>query len=301
MITVVIATHNRAHLLPLAVESVLKQSCQEFEVLIVDDGSTDSTPAVIAAFSDPRIRSARNEQPLGASGARNRGAELATTPFISFLDDDDVYYPRKLEKTMAAFASAPSAGVVVSGFSVGGQSVIFDLNGDVAQKLTRRFYTLQPAILAVQRKLFLEAGGFDETLSTSEDLDFCLRISQICPFASLDSVQVQINDTPGRLSADVQVNERNTRLVVSRHFGRTDGSLRRPGRTLLNSYLGQTVFAEAKVALAGGRVADARQQMCRAIRFEPKNWKRWVWLIAMHVFPNFAARRAGQGKRNIRF
>ena len=95
--TVVIPTHNRSNLLKRAVISVLDQTFKDFELIIVDDHSTDDTHSVINSFSDPRIQYMINDRKKGACGARNTGIFLSKGKWVAFLDDDDVWLPEKLK------------------------------------------------------------------------------------------------------------------------------------------------------------------------------------------------------------
>src|SRR5205823_7692478 len=95
LFSVVIPVFNRARTLPAALESVLAQTEQDFEILVIDDGSSDDPAAVVAGFPDPRIRCVRQEN-CGAGAARNRGIDLARGRFIAFLDSDDRFLPHHL-------------------------------------------------------------------------------------------------------------------------------------------------------------------------------------------------------------
>ena len=106
-VSVVIPTHNRAEWLPRAVGSVLAQTWTDFELLIVDDHSTDETPAAIARFADARIRSFRHERNFGQSKALNTGIEHARGEYVAFLDDDDAWLPAKLAAQVALLDAAP--------------------------------------------------------------------------------------------------------------------------------------------------------------------------------------------------
>ncbi|MDE3115120.1 MAG: glycosyltransferase family 2 protein, partial [Pseudomonadota bacterium] len=97
LFSVVIPVYNRAELLRSALESVRAQSCQDFEIVVVDDGSTDDPAKTVAAFADPRIRCVRQNN-RGASAARNRGIALARGRFVAFLDSDDCFLPHHLER-----------------------------------------------------------------------------------------------------------------------------------------------------------------------------------------------------------
>ena len=99
MVSVIIPTYNRAHVLPRAIESVLKQTYTELELIVVDDASTDDTAAVMTAITDPRVRYVRKEHG-GAAAARNRGIAEAKGEFIAFQDSDDVWHSDKLEKQL---------------------------------------------------------------------------------------------------------------------------------------------------------------------------------------------------------
>lgn len=111
-ISIVVATYNRTALLPAAVESVLAQTFSEFELLIVDDGSTDSTAEVISSYSDPRISYIPLEQNRGAAYARNHGIAETHAPWVMVWDSDDELYPNALETLMRAANAHPDAGTI---------------------------------------------------------------------------------------------------------------------------------------------------------------------------------------------
>src|SRR5947207_1112090 len=101
-VSVVIPAFNYARFLPAAIDSVLRQTFSDFEILVVDDGSTDDTPQVVASFTGPRIRYIRQEN-AGLSAARNTGIRNARAPFVAFLDADDEWLPDFLATMLDAF------------------------------------------------------------------------------------------------------------------------------------------------------------------------------------------------------
>lgn len=112
-VSVVIPTHNRSSLLRRAIQSVLDQTYQDFEIIVVDDASTDDTEAVVKGFADERIRYVRHSENRGEAASRNTGIRLAKGEYIAGHDDDDVWLPPKLEKQVKAFEKAsPKVGVV---------------------------------------------------------------------------------------------------------------------------------------------------------------------------------------------
>src|SRR3974390_267586 len=105
--TIVLPTHNRAATLPRAVASVIGQNEPDFELIIIDDGSTDETHAWLATLNDPRIRVTQTECNQGPSAARNIGINMAAAPVIAFLDSDDIYCSHRLSVPLAVFDCAP--------------------------------------------------------------------------------------------------------------------------------------------------------------------------------------------------
>ncbi len=112
-VSVVIPTYNRARLLLDAIDSVREQTYERFELVIVDDGSTDDTMARVAAIGDPRIRYVRQRH-AGVATARNHGVSLASRPVVAFLDSDDVWKPEKLEAEIEVLARRHAVGAVFS-------------------------------------------------------------------------------------------------------------------------------------------------------------------------------------------
>lgn len=113
LFTVVVTTHNRSQLLPRAVDCVLAQTCGDFEVLVIDNGSTDGTPEVMRRYTDLRLTYIRNDPPTtSCDQPRNRCLARARGAYIAFLDDDDLWYPDKLLRVKEAFAAHPDAAAV---------------------------------------------------------------------------------------------------------------------------------------------------------------------------------------------
>src|SRR5918993_498800 len=101
-VSVVVPTRNRSRLLASTLRSVLVQRGVELEVIVVDEGSTDNTPEMLAALDDPRVRVLRHDVPRGLSAARNRGADEARGEWVAFVDDDDLWAPEKLVSQLDA-------------------------------------------------------------------------------------------------------------------------------------------------------------------------------------------------------
>ena len=185
-VSVIITAHNRATLLPRAIQSVLAQTYGNYEIVIVDDGSSDDTPTVIADFEDSRIRSVRRNRSGGASAARNTGISESRGEYIAFLDDDDEWTATKLEHQVAILDSSPPIVAMVYGWV----NFVDDLTGDVTHRerivmegdifdnLVAMRTPGPTSVLMVRTSVAREVNGFDESLPRHNDIDFICRISR---------------------------------------------------------------------------------------------------------------------------
>jgi glycosyltransferase involved in cell wall biosynthesis len=186
LVSVIIPTRNRAHLLQRTLESVLKQSTQDLEVIVVDDGSTDNTRDVVAS-ADPRVLVLRNPESTGVSVTRNRGIAAARGTWIAFCDDDDLWAPNKLQEQLTAAGQAGANWAYVGDVNVDDQLRV--LSGgpppDPAAviALLPRCNPLASggSNVVVRSNILTEVGGFDPTLRRTEDWDLWIRIARKGP------------------------------------------------------------------------------------------------------------------------
>lgn len=185
-ISVLIATYNRAGTLPRAVASVLAQNDANFELIIIDDCSMDSTPKYLGTLTDPRILTRRAEKNLGPSGARNLGLELARAPIVAFLDSDDAYLPRRLSAPLAAFATDASLVCTLSSAlkydrEVPREARVPDLPFAAPAfkwALICDLIPVEATSITVRRDPARAIGGFCDALRLTEDREFLIRLSQ---------------------------------------------------------------------------------------------------------------------------
>ncbi|HEU5255976.1 MAG TPA: glycosyltransferase family A protein [Vicinamibacterales bacterium] len=186
LVSVIIPTRNRAHLLHRTLESVLKQSTENLEAIVVDDGSTDGSGAVAAAM-DPRVSVLRNPERAGVSVARNRGIASARGEWVAFCDDDDLWAPNKLQEQLTAADAAGANWVYAGDVNVDDQLRV--LSGgpppDPAAVMTQlpRHNPLASggSNVMVRSNILAEVGGFDPALRRTEDWDLWIRIAQKGP------------------------------------------------------------------------------------------------------------------------
>jgi glycosyltransferase involved in cell wall biosynthesis len=186
-ISVVIATYNRARTLPRAVDSVLAQQGANFELIVIDDASTDGTTAYLSSLDDPRIVARRAQNNLGPGGARNFGLELARAPVVAFLDSDDAYLPNRLSKPLAVLRADPSLVCTLSSAlkydrEVPREARIPDVTLAAPAfewALICDLIPVEATSITVRREAAIQINGFAPSLRLTEDREFLIRLSRL--------------------------------------------------------------------------------------------------------------------------
>jgi glycosyltransferase involved in cell wall biosynthesis len=179
-VSVIVPTYNRRAMVREAIDSVLAQTAAVFELIVVDDGSTDGTAEDLARLGESiRIEPIANR---GPAAARNRGVEIACAPLIAFLDSDDLWAPTKLERQLAFMRENPDCAISQT-------SEVWIRNGRRVNPGVRhrkragdffveslRTCLVSPSAVLMEKQLFGSVGGFDEDMTAAEDYDLWLRI-----------------------------------------------------------------------------------------------------------------------------
>jgi glycosyltransferase involved in cell wall biosynthesis len=218
-VSVIIRTYNRAYIVAEAIESALNQTYGDYEVLVVDDGSTDNTSEVVQRFGDPRLRYVRHERNQGVGAACNTGVAESRGELIAFLDSDDIWRPEKLERQVACMEQHPEVDAVFSDIEIIDDtttlpSLIATMNSfskllakDRKQQeyvfSARQLYLclleevpIKPTVLLLKREIFQKVGPFDLTALGCEDWEFLLRLSRVACFGYVDLVLGAQRRTP---------------------------------------------------------------------------------------------------------
>ena len=189
-VSIVIPTYNRSEFLKESIASVLDQTCRDFELIIVDDGSTDNTLEILSAYKNSIVTIAGKHE--GPSAARNRGIRAASGEFIAFLDSDDLWMPDKLLKQMDFFRSNPGAMVcqteeiwIRNGTRVNSRKIHKKYSGWIFEKCLP-LCIVSPSAVMIHREVFNNIGLFDESLPACEDYDLWLRIAPHYPIHLID-------------------------------------------------------------------------------------------------------------------
>ncbi len=274
LVSIVLPTHNRAVLLPSAVESVRAQTLQDWELIIVDDGSSDATPEIIRHFErlDPRIKGVRNDPNVRLPRALNRGFSQAGGEFLTWTSDDNLYEPLALE-TMVKALQDSRAGLVFASMQI----VDDDLN-------PIREWNARPveeqsvvpwcgACFLYRCEVMRRVGLYDPECFLAEDLDYWIRVRLGFEMVGLPDVLYRYREHAVSLSATraAEVRQQSAQ-VVERHL---------PNITWLSKRLrGETALGLAEAALLRGDVPTLRRWLRTALRGCPdlvlKHFKRGV-------------------------
>lgn len=191
LVSVIIPTFNRAEKVQRAVSSVLSQTFMDYEVIVVDDGSSDQTAEALASFQN-RITYIAHTENKGVSAARNTGIRASKAPFIAFLDSDDHWLPEKLDVQMRFFQENPEAVAcqteelwIRNGKHVNPRNKHLKPSGDIFEASLKRCL-VSPSAVMLKRSLLEQVGLFDEELPVCEDYDLWLRMSSQHPVYLID-------------------------------------------------------------------------------------------------------------------
>jgi glycosyltransferase involved in cell wall biosynthesis len=206
LVSIIIPTYNRAWSIQRAIDSVLRQDYTHFELIVVDDGSTDDTPGILSSYGDAlKIFAQKNS---GVSAARNRGILNATGSLIAFLDSDDYWLPKKLSAQVDFFVSHPDALIcqteetwIKNGRQVNPGKRHKKPSGKMFSE-SLHLCLISPSAVMVRRELLDDVGVFDETLPACEDYDLWLRVTCRYAVPLIDSpLIIKTGGHPDQLSA----------------------------------------------------------------------------------------------------
>jgi glycosyltransferase involved in cell wall biosynthesis len=241
-VTAIVPTRNRAEMLRRTVERILAQQDVSLELIVVDEGSSDDTPAYLASLTDARVRVVRHDEAKGLPAARNAGLAAATGRVLAFCDDDDLWAPTKLRAQLDAMAASGArwsvTGVVIVDVDDRVIGHVRAIGGEVGALL--RVGNVIPgggsAVIA-EAALVQEVGGFDESLRAAEDYDMWIRLGERSPLAAVDRPLAAYRLWPDSMSSDVDRQRDNHDRVVSRHRGDVSTELTRPLDEKYRQYL----------------------------------------------------------------
>jgi len=302
LVSVLITTLNSTRFIDATIASALRQTLTDFEVLVLDDGSTDDTVERVRTVRDPRVRVWQYPH-RGAPATLNAGLHLARGRYVALLDHDDLWLPAKLARHVDAFDAQPEATATFS------WSVLIDEHdrpiavhpahwrGPIAFRQLLEDYVIGPSSsLAMVRSAVERAGGFDEQLPRCHDFDLILRLA----YARANSI-VAVPDTltlyrrhAGQMSRDWRAMHHEWNAVVEkcRTFAPGETAAVEPrARANINRYFAYLAYESGEFRDARRFVREAARHDPRSFLTDPRNWKITAATAAEVLLPPAVHRR----------
>lgn len=304
LISVVIPVFNGEKTIKETIESVLKQTFTDFEIIVINDGSQDATIEIISSIKDERIQ-VYSYPNAGLAASRNRGIVCAAGEYIAFIDADDIWTSDKLEAQFNALQTNPNAAVAYSWTDYIDEYSQFlrkgshiTVNGDIYPHLLVIDFLENGSNPLILKQAFAEVGNFDESLTAAEDWDILLRLARRYHFVCVASPQILYRISGNSMSANVLRQESETLKVIERAFNQAPDTLqylKKPSLANLYKYLTYKVMEGQPKSQNG---LTAARFFLQAVRNDPSLWRAKVMgkvifkILAMIILPPQLAKTA---------
>jgi glycosyltransferase involved in cell wall biosynthesis len=278
----VIPAYNPGPFIGEAVASVLAQTFADFDLVVVDDGSTDDTRSILASFTDERV-SYLFQDNRERSGARNTGIRAARGEYIAFLDADDTWLPEKLARQVALLDAHSEIGLVYcsawklrAGVIMGEQKATY--RGNVVRPLliVDNVIAGSASAVMVRRDVLDEVGGFDERRIIYEDWDLWLRIARRFPVDFVADNLVHIRVHPASTQMRTELMKSGIRTFFDPLL--TDPLWADEVRPVARRVHGLENFLIGRVCCNAGQMAEARRHLLRSVSYDPLRVRAWAYL-----------------------
>jgi glycosyltransferase involved in cell wall biosynthesis len=278
-VSVVLPVFNGAATIGRTLSSVFAQTFPAFETIVVDDGSIDETPSILASYAN-RIRIIRQPN-RGVSASRNAGIRAARGEYVAFIDDDDEWRPEMLSRCAAILDQDPNCVLAYTGaFRVdqdgrlisNQESQISDVDSPTLAQMLERPWNVVPSQFVVRREIAERCGGFDERLTTCEDLYFLMLAREHGHFRGVREALVRKATRPlypKALNRDPGC-ELFVRIVRERYGASAAGFIKEFRRKRM-----KVMKHMARLLLEEGRIIEARRCLARVIHYEPTSIKAY--------------------------
>ena len=290
LISIIIPVYNGEKTIQKTIESVLQQTFKDFEIILINDGSQDSTLDVINNIKDERLR-VFSYPNAGVSTSRNRGLALARGEFISFLDADDLWTPDKLETQLKALQNNSQAAVAYSWSDWIDESGQFlrsgghiTVNGKVFEHLLVRDFIESGSNPLIRRQALDEVGEFEPSVTPAEDWDMWLRLAARYHYTTVPKVQILYRIAANSVSSNVVKMEEGSLQVLERAYANAPASIQHLKQVSLANrykYLTYKALEGAPVRYKG---LLALRFLWLAIQYDPVLLRRKIiWKVLFRI------------------
>jgi glycosyltransferase involved in cell wall biosynthesis len=286
LFSVIIPTYNRASKCIRAVESVLRQTCQDFDLWVIDDGSSDDTKVALEPYLG-RVNY-RYQANQGTCVARNTGIQCSNGRYVAFLDSDDVWLPDKLAAMQEAIQAHPEVGVFYSSVTdvtdtgrVLWQVSARQVRGSAYLELLKADFIVLSSVV-IKRDCLVETGLFDLSIKMSEDWDMLIRLARRYPIFPLPRTLVIFEyGAPDKKTRSYQRWIAEQDVVIQKAF-QADPSLT-PGQK--RQILSSTAYVKGRICLESRAEAEALPWFRHSLRLNIFHWKSAVYLLLLSLPP----------------
>lgn len=301
MISVIIPLYNKAKTIKRTLESIHNQSYQDFEVIVVDDGSTDDSFRVVSEFNDPRIKIYRQSN-QGVSAARNHAVELSSGDYVAFLDADDEWDPDYLETQVSLIRSYPEASIfgtnyrfkdssgnysntILNRIKLGGYSGVVDNYFEIA---SHSHVPIWSSAVAIKKSAFNSVGGFPLGIKSGEDLLTWARLAVRYKIAYNRSPKVTYNLDEAYKMTSKPVRRQDKGDPV----GCALLELYKQNKTIpfFRQYISHWHKMRASVAIRFGDRWETLMESFKALYYNPRNYKVFPFIV-LSLFPSGIRKR----------
>ncbi|HJU26547.1 MAG TPA: glycosyltransferase [Rhodanobacteraceae bacterium] len=283
-VSVILPTYDRLPLLRRAVDSVIAQTFGDWELIVVDDGSTDGTREYLESIVDARVRPLQLEHRGDITSTRSAGLRHARGEWVAFLDSDDLWVPAKLELQLRKLEARPECGWSYGAYLLvdaqerplpeRSRRLAVPVSGQVLEPLLAFKVSVSIVTLLARRSLVDEIGGFDETISVRSDYDFALRLAARSEACALSEPLALVRDHPGRTTSQ----RRHAELYAAQ-----ERVFRKAAAAAPNGRIRALCLHQCATQLAGQAGALSREgshraafaALVRAVRTAPGNALVW--------------------------
>jgi glycosyltransferase involved in cell wall biosynthesis len=282
LISVVIPVFNGERTIKETIESVLRQTFADFEIIIINDGCQDATVEIVSNIQDSRIQ-VYSYPNAGLAASRNRGINHASSEYIAFIDADDLWTPDKLEAQLNSLKANPDAAVAYSWTDYIDQSSQFlrrgshiTVNGDIYPHLLVIDFLENGSNPLIRKQAFVEVGNFDESLTAAEDWDLLLRLARRYPFVCVPSPQILYRISGNSMSDHILRQESESLKVIERAFNQAPESLQYLKKQSLANLYKYLTYKAMEVQPKSETGLTAARFLLQAVRNDPSLLKAKV-------------------------
>lgn len=283
LVTVIIPTYNHSQFVGQAINSVLEQTMDDLELIVVDDGSTDDTKNVVSAIDDPRIRYHHQEN-QGLASTRNTGLRLARGKYIGFLDADDYWLPGKLASQINLLEANTRLGLVYGGYYVVDENgtriatrrprIVH--NDTLAELILDNYVTGSATTSVVRAEVFEQVGSFNQSLKACEDWDMWLRVAAVYSLGAVNDIVACIRVHGNNMTSNAALMDKYFQIVVDMFFQQhvCDEVAR-----LRSSAKSRAKVRAAVFAGRGGTYRLSARFCLQALHYDPRNIDAYYLLM----------------------